>query len=252
MKMGLFPPWSSLLERVEEFVWAGGWVLWPLMGVGCWLGTLLVLRALELRELNSSLPGTHENKERGHLLKRGETRPSHLSRRLSRFSMESEARRLLEGASSLALSSLKLELQKRQAIAARRPVLINTLVASAPLLGLLGTVNGMIVTFDALTDMAFFRQTGGIAGGIAEALITTQMGLAIAIPGLLGQRLLERQARRLRQMFHRLLLSCHRAQQKLTGSQEPSSDPGCSVTAPNRSKEPAPNHRRSCADREVP
>ena len=50
---------------------------------------------------------------------------------------------------------------------------------------LLGTVTGMIETFDSLQNMDLFSQTGGIAGGISQALITTQFGLTIAIPGLL-------------------------------------------------------------------
>lgn len=70
--------------------------------------------------------------------------------------------------------------------------LIITIVTAAPLLGLLGTVIGMIETFDSLGDMSLFSQSGGIAGGIAQALITTQMGLAVAIPGLLVNGVLSR------------------------------------------------------------
>lgn len=70
--------------------------------------------------------------------------------------------------------------------------LVRSLVMVAPLLGLLGTVDGMIETFNSLGDMALFSQTGGIAGGISRALFTTQMGLAISIPGLLIGRMLER------------------------------------------------------------
>jgi len=70
--------------------------------------------------------------------------------------------------------------------------LIVTIVAAAPLLGLLGTVIGMIETFDSLGDMSLFSQSGGIAGGISQALITTQMGLAVAIPGLLVNGALQR------------------------------------------------------------
>lgn len=71
-------------------------------------------------------------------------------------------------------------------------VLTRTVVMIAPLLGLLGTVSGMIETFDSLADMSLFTQSGGIAGGISQALITTQMGLAVAIPGLIIGRLLEK------------------------------------------------------------
>lgn len=70
--------------------------------------------------------------------------------------------------------------------------LIITIVSAAPLLGLLGTVIGMIETFDSLGDMSLFSQSGGIAGGISQALITTQMGLAVAIPGLIVNGILTR------------------------------------------------------------
>lgn len=74
----------------------------------------------------------------------------------------------------------------------RFKIVIKTVVVLAPLLGLLGTVSGMIETFDSLAEMSLFSQSGGIAGGISQALITTQMGLAVAIPGLIVGRLLER------------------------------------------------------------
>lgn len=77
-----------------------------------------------------------------------------------------------------------------------KPV-INTIVMIAPLLGLLGTVNGMIETFNSLAEMALFTQSGGIAGGISQALFTTQMGLAVAIPGFLIKSMLDRRQRRI-------------------------------------------------------
>ena len=80
--------------------------------------------------------------------------------------------------------------------------LITTLVAVAPLLGLLGTVVGMIETFESLGDMAMFTQGGGIAAGIATALFTTQMGLVVAAPGLIAKAVLDR---RQHQIEHDLL-----------------------------------------------
>ena len=71
-------------------------------------------------------------------------------------------------------------------------VLITTIVMVAPLLGLLGTVIGMIETFDSLGDMSLFSQSGCIAGGISQALFTTQMGLAVSIPGLIVNGILTR------------------------------------------------------------
>lgn len=69
---------------------------------------------------------------------------------------------------------------------------VTALVAVAPLLGLLGTVAGMIETFASLGEMSLFSQTGGIAGGIATALFTTQLGLVVAVPGYVCKALLDR------------------------------------------------------------
>lgn len=72
--------------------------------------------------------------------------------------------------------------------------IIITIVAVAPLIGLLGTVVGMIETFDSLASAALFSQSGGIAGGISQALFTTQLGLVVAVPGLVFGKILERHA----------------------------------------------------------
>ena len=66
---------------------------------------------------------------------------------------------------------------------------LGVFAAVAPLLGLLGTVTGMITTFDVITQFG----TGDpklLSGGISEALITTEFGLAVAIPTLLVGNLL--------------------------------------------------------------
>jgi len=68
---------------------------------------------------------------------------------------------------------------------------ISVLAAVAPLLGLLGTVSGMINTFQAIT----IHGTGDprmLSGGISEALITTQLGLIVAVPVLMLHHFLER------------------------------------------------------------
>lgn len=74
----------------------------------------------------------------------------------------------------------------------RFTTLVNVLVAVAPLMGLLGTVMGMIETFNSLGDMTFYSQSGGIAAGIATALFTTQLGLVVAVPGVVAKSLLDR------------------------------------------------------------
>jgi biopolymer transport protein ExbB len=64
-------------------------------------------------------------------------------------------------------------------------MLVTCLIAMSPLLGLLGTVVGLIETFGSLGQSTTSTASEGIAGGIVEALYATQMGLAIAVPGLL-------------------------------------------------------------------
>ena len=67
----------------------------------------------------------------------------------------------------------------------REVLLLSSFTAAAPLIGLLGTVMGMIVTFQAVSGQ--FGNTGvEVAAGISQALITTQCGLVVAIPGLFG------------------------------------------------------------------
>ncbi|MFC1586280.1 MotA/TolQ/ExbB proton channel family protein [Fibrobacterota bacterium] len=66
----------------------------------------------------------------------------------------------------------------------KRMVLIAAIGGSAPLMGLLGTVSGMISLFKVITDVGT-NDPRILAGGISEALITTQTGLIIAIPILL-------------------------------------------------------------------
>lgn len=83
-------------------------------------------------------------------------------------------------------------------------VLVKAIVAVAPLTGLLGTVTGMIETFDSLASMSLFSQSGGIAGGISVALVSTQMGLAVAIPGLVVGRVLDRKQERLAEELEEL------------------------------------------------
>jgi len=73
---------------------------------------------------------------------------------------------------------------------------VAVLAAVSPLLGLLGTVTGMIETFQSITLFG----TGDpklMSGGISQALVTTQLGLSVAIPLVLFHSLLVGRANRL-------------------------------------------------------
>jgi biopolymer transport protein ExbB len=73
----------------------------------------------------------------------------------------------------------------------RRDLLVlGGLTAAAPLLGLLGTVRGMIATFTGVA--AGSEAADFVAAGISQALITTQVGLVVAIPGVFGIARLQR------------------------------------------------------------
>ena len=70
--------------------------------------------------------------------------------------------------------------------------ILSTIANLAPLLGLLGTVSGMIKTFKVLSQGA--SNPTLLAGGIAEALITTAAGLLVAIPTLVCYRIIKDKA----------------------------------------------------------
>ena len=75
-------------------------------------------------------------------------------------------------------------------LAGRHLPLITVLASAAPLLGLLGTVTGMVHTFQVITEYGNSNPLL-LAGGISEALITTQSGLLIAFPLMLFKHHLE-------------------------------------------------------------
>ncbi len=75
--------------------------------------------------------------------------------------------------------------------------LMKVCIAIGPLLGLLGTVTGMLSTFNALSTGAGGEKTmAAVARGISEALITTETGLVVALPGMFFHYQLARQKER--------------------------------------------------------
>jgi biopolymer transport protein ExbB len=99
-----------------------------------------------------------------------------------------------------------LELKLAEAVLKETPrfnrmlMLLKIIAVVAPLLGLLGTVIGMIITFQAITLFG----TGDpklMAGGISQALVTTVLGLCVAIPTVLLHTLVASRSRRLTQVL---------------------------------------------------
>lgn len=82
---------------------------------------------------------------------------------------------------------------------------ILVLAGISPLLGLLGTVAGMIKTFDVISLFGT-GNARAMASGISEALITTQTGLIVAVPGLILGSFIRRRAERIKERMDRFCL----------------------------------------------
>ena len=141
------------MREVSALLESGGWVGWGLVVVSVLMWASIWMRGKALR------------REFVH-----------------RFCVDAEAmeatrRDIALGRAVTALGAWKSQLQ--------------VLVVIAPLLGLLGTVDGMVELFDSLHGSARVRE-GSVAGGISKALVTTQLGLVIGAPGLIAARLLDR------------------------------------------------------------
>lgn len=81
---------------------------------------------------------------------------------------------------------------------------LDTIITLAPLLGILGTVTGIIASFDLLGD-AGIEDPKAVTGGIAQALLTTAAGLAIAIVVLLPYNALARKVEKVTRYLEQLM-----------------------------------------------
>lgn len=178
---------SSLFRELAGYVEAGGWVMPPLL-----ISTLVLWFAIGYR-----FAALKRGSVRGvrNLLRRYDEKGKRPSRDGVMVRALTKGIELRDAQPRNFRAMLDVAFFEEEKDVRRFNTLIMTIVLSAPLLGLLGTVIGMIETFDSLGDMSLFSQSGGIAGGISQALITTQMGLAVAIPGLIVNGMLFRKQR---------------------------------------------------------
>lgn len=95
-----------------------------------------------------------------------------------------------------ALSALQAMREDVQDTFRQQRWLLGAMIGAAPLLGLLGTVRGMEMTFASLSGRAGDKSMEGLARGISEVLLATESGLAVAIPALLLVYLAHRQSHR--------------------------------------------------------
>ncbi|WP_370280486.1 MotA/TolQ/ExbB proton channel family protein [Pontibacterium sp.] len=162
------PTLTDWLFALGQFFQTGGWVLYPILVVSFLMFTLIIER----------------------ILYRAVSYPREKQRTLSSLRAE-----------SLTVKKLSLLCELDLALKAQF-ALIKTLIALCPLIGLLGTVTGMIQVFDSLAIYG----TGNprlMAAGVASATFPTMTGMAVAVAGLLFHNRLcrwsdnERQALRL-------------------------------------------------------
>lgn len=178
--------------QLESYFLAGGPLMYPLLGLSLIMWLLIIERSIFLGRLyrkNMSLDLAVK-----HLRENNFPDPTQyrgvmsllVNRFLERRSGDTVLDRFLLDESVI---SINHRLTNHLAT-------IGVLVAIAPLFGLLGTVTGMIETFDV---MAIFGtgNSRAMAGGISQALITTQTGLLMAVPGLYMKNFLTRRANNL-------------------------------------------------------
>jgi biopolymer transport protein ExbB/TolQ len=86
----------------------------------------------------------------------------------------------------------------------RQRVVLGSMIAAAPLLGLLGTVSGMVTTFESLAGHSAEKTMEGLARGISEVLVATESGLVVAIPALLFVHFAHRSLRKYLQRINEI------------------------------------------------
>jgi len=96
----------------------------------------------------------------------------------------------------------------------RRLNFLTILTGVSPLMGLLGTVMGMLATF-SLMNRGDAQKLDLMAGGISEALITTQMGLIIAVPAIFMIMMLKQRLDTLKNFFEQLESDCYQKLMRL-------------------------------------
>lgn len=181
------PPLGSSLSGLSELMRDGGPVLLILLLVSLFAATLIVLKLLQLMRLRVSARGfvgeslahwgARRTREALALL---DSTPNPIAPVLA------TAMRGLGDRDAEATESLREEVLREAAAQQRRLNVytrgLDVIATLAPLLGLLGTVLGMIEAFRELEMAGGRADPALLSGGIWEALLTTAAGLAIAIP----------------------------------------------------------------------
>ncbi len=162
----------------------GGPIMWPILLVSFLMITVAIERIIFIFRENSRRD--HEVVEK--MLEKVESNDVNGAVEIGKKSQDFVARILVYALThkehSLGNAFTRAASQELQRFSQGLPTL-DTCITAAPLLGLLGTVMGMMNTFGALSGGDIAAAAGQITGGVAEALIATACGLLIAVMGLL-------------------------------------------------------------------
>ena len=171
-------------EGLTELFRAGGWVMYPLAVLSLASVALTVERALFwVRNHSASTPRTIERITRE--MRRGDLSAAAAAANHDRRVYGRYASALLDEArTGGGRVDESFALQQAEAL---RPMIERwattqaTIITAAPMLGILGTVTGIIRSFHLLSADQIVTDPASIAGGIAEALFTTAFGLIVAL-----------------------------------------------------------------------
>ncbi len=189
---------EAITHKVINFFQNGGYVMWFLMFNSISVWYFIIMRSFRLRACSL------QNGKNGTFVSELDNGCRHIACQAKRKFSNRLKNRTDNYAKELELIHISAvaELKKHKKI-------IKTLITVAPLLGLLGTVSGMVETFKSLQFMEFISKSGGISGGISQALTTTQMGIGIATPALIVSKILDskerEQATDLKKIFNSLM-----------------------------------------------
>ena len=171
------------LQKIFEIWLSGGWVMIPLFLLSFLLYTQAFRLALSM--MHSKLPGNEEFAWREWILK-----PEKAKGKIKEIICYTQ-----QNTRSIQYVRKRFdEIRITQfAIIEQQLKFVKCLVAAAPLLGLLGTVFGMLQTFFGIATSGGVETATVVASGISEALVTTETGLTIALPALFMVMFIQRQ-----------------------------------------------------------
>ena len=174
---------------MDEFIKAGGWLMIPLVLSSLVAIAVILALFMSLRK-NKILPkGLAEKAQK--LARSGKMTPVHIQQVRDGSLLGSVLASGLETVGQPRhLMKESIEESGRHAIHQMDKYMttLGTIAAIAPLLGLLGTVVGMIVVFNEMLSQGGVGNPADLAGGISQALVTTAFGITIAVPSLIFHR----------------------------------------------------------------